>query len=145
MPANPAQAAFTLTRLPSLHKGVGPAHARRILARLTGAGPAQQCLGMRRGRRRFAPGLPSTATLSRLAAAAGGPSPVPAAAILAVLAALIRARYPDTSARLADLEQLADAAAAQPSLHDALAGLSPEPARPGIAPGPGRRALDGTP
>ena len=40
---------------------------------------------------------------------------------------LIRARYPDAAARLADLQRLADAAAAQPSLHDALAELTLDP------------------
>jgi DNA helicase-2/ATP-dependent DNA helicase PcrA len=67
------------------------------------------------------------ATLSRLAAAAGEPSAAQAAAILAVLEPLIRARYPDAAARLADLERLADAAATQPSLHDALAELTLDP------------------
>jgi DNA helicase-2/ATP-dependent DNA helicase PcrA len=40
---------------------------------------------------------------------------------------LIRARYPDAAVRLTDLQRLADAAAAQPSLHDVLAELTLDP------------------
>ena len=47
--------------------------------------------------------------------------------MLALLDPLIRARYPDAAARLTDLQRLADAAAAQPSLHDALAELTLDP------------------
>ena len=47
--------------------------------------------------------------------------------ILALLDPLIRARYPDAAPRLADLRRLADAAAAQPSLQDALAELTLDP------------------
>jgi len=68
-----------------------------------------------------------TATLERLAAAAGEPAACQATAILAALDPLIRARYPDAAARIADLQRLADAAAAQPSLHDALAELTLDP------------------
>ncbi|MGH3190093.1 MAG: ATP-dependent helicase [Streptosporangiaceae bacterium] len=123
--ANPANdlAWFRLLRL---HEGIGPAHARRIIDRLTGAGlpgDAAEIAEAAPARSRAA----VTATLSRLAAAAGEPSPAQAAAILAVLEPLIRARYPDASARLADLERLADATAAQPSLHDALAELTLDP------------------
>ena len=46
---------------------------------------------------------------------------------MTILEPLIRARYPDAAARLADLRRLADAAAAQPSLHDALAELTLDP------------------
>ena len=87
------------------------------------------------------------ATLGRLAdaAGAGAPTPTPtaaaaatttaattapaaaAAAILALLDPLIRARYPDAAVRITDLQRLADAAAAQPSLHDALAELTLDP------------------
>ena len=110
--ANPADdlAWFRLLRL---HEGIGPAHARRILARLTGAGSPGGAADITEAvpaRSRAA----VTATLTRLTAAAGEPSPAQAAAILAILEPLIRARYPDASARLADLERLADAAAAQP-------------------------------
>ncbi len=50
-----------------------------------------------------------------------------AAAILVILDPLIRARYPDAAVRIIDLQRLADAAAAQPSLHDALAELTLDP------------------
>ena len=46
---------------------------------------------------------------------------------MTILDPLIRARYPDATARLADLRRLADAAAGQPSLHDALAELTLDP------------------
>ena len=48
-------------------------------------------------------------------------------AILEILDPLIRARYPDAAVRITDLQRLADAAAAQPSLHDALAELTLDP------------------
>ena len=44
-----------------------------------------------------------------------------------ILDPLIRARYPDAAVRITDLQRLADAAAAQPSLHDALAELTLDP------------------
>ena len=169
--ANPANdlAWFRLLRL---HEGIGPAHARRILACLAGDTPAadgtevpvpvparpdalptasfdrsrsvvwSQAAEASSDRSRSvlpdawsqatsaAPARSRAAleeTLTRLAAAAGGPSSAQAAAILAVLDPLIRARYPDAAARLADLQRLADAAAAQPSLHDALAELTLDP------------------
>ena len=46
---------------------------------------------------------------------------------MTILDPLVRARYPDAEARLADLRRVADAAAAQPSLHDALAELTLDP------------------
>src|SRR5580698_8190257 len=175
--ANPANdlAWFRLLRL---HEGIGPAHARRILAQLTGDSPPaggteapvpvpappgarSQAAEASSARSRSVPpearseaaeassdrsrsALPDAwsraasaaparsrvaleETLTRLAAAAGDPSSAQAAAILAVLDPLIRARYPDAAARLADLQRLADAAAAQPSLHDALAELTLDP------------------
>jgi len=68
------------------------------------------------------------ATLGRLADAAGLTGAAEqAAAILVLLDPLIRARYPDAAVRLTDLERLADAAAVQPSLHDALAELTLDP------------------
>jgi DNA helicase II / ATP-dependent DNA helicase PcrA len=169
--ANPANdlAWFRLLRL---HEGIGAAHARRILAQLTGDSPpadgtevpvpvparpdALPTASSGRSRSvvwsqaaeassdrsrsvlpdawsRAASAAPARSraaleeTLTRLAAAAGDPSSAQAAAILAVLDPLIRARYPDAAARLADLQRLADAAAAQPSLHDALAELTLDP------------------
>jgi DNA helicase II / ATP-dependent DNA helicase PcrA len=150
--ANPADdlAWFRLLRL---HDGIGPVHARQVLARLD-AGPdstgpdstGPDSTGPdSTGRDSSGPEVPPDgwaqaaeaapararpalmATLARLAAAAGEPAATQAAGILAVLDPLIRARYPDAAARIADLQRLADAAAAQPSLHDALAELTLDP------------------
>ncbi len=135
--ANPADdlAWFRLLRL---HEGIGPVHARRVLAAMTQDGPAdgwQQVVEAAPARSRRA----LAATLGRLADAAGGPETAPAgtapvrtaavqaAAILVILDPLIRARYPDAAVRLTDLQRLADTAAAQPSLHDALAELTLDP------------------
>jgi DNA helicase-2/ATP-dependent DNA helicase PcrA len=118
--ANPADdlAWFRLLRL---HEGIGPVHARRVLACLesepgkaVGAAPARSRAAL-------------AATLRGLASAGSGPGAAQAAAVLAVLDPLIRARYPDAAPRLADLQRLADAAAAAPSLHDALAELTMDP------------------
>ena len=98
---------------------------------------------------RRTPGLPAVeaaparsrralaATLGRLADAAqqigdgqitgGQTAGGQATAVLALLDPLIRARYPDATARISDLQRLADAAAAQPSLHDVLAELTLDP------------------
>ena len=141
--ANPADdlAWFRLLRL---HEGIGPVHARRVLAALTqDDGPAdgwQQAIKAApvRSRRALA------ATLGRLSDAAGDPAAGPAqtapvqtapaqtvagqaAAILVILDPLIRARYPDAAVRISDLQRLADAAAAQPSLSDVVAELTLDP------------------
>jgi DNA helicase-2/ATP-dependent DNA helicase PcrA len=116
-------------RLLRLHEGIGPVHARRILAALPAGhdGPAEGwataiAAAPARSRRALA------ATLGRLAEAAGAPSALATAtAILAMLDPLIRAQYADAAVRLNDLQRLADAAAAQPSLHDALAELALDP------------------
>ena len=122
-------------RLLRLHEGIGPAHARRVLdaldpedgwARAVEAAPARsrRALAATLGRLADA-ALPEEAAQQATAqqtAAAGQ-----AAAVLALLDPLIRARYPDAAARLGDLERLADATAAQPSLHDALAELTLDP------------------
>jgi DNA helicase II / ATP-dependent DNA helicase PcrA len=125
--ANPADdlAWFRLLRL---HEGIGPVHARRILDALTSGrdsqpGCWQQAAAAAPARSRAA----LTATLGQLAAAAADPAAGQAAAILTILDPLVRARYPDAAARIADLQRLADAAAAQPSLHDALAELTLDP------------------
>jgi DNA helicase II / ATP-dependent DNA helicase PcrA len=125
--ANPADdlAWFRLLRL---HEGIGPVHARRILAALTSGqggppGPWKQAADAAPTRSRAA----LAATLSQLAAAASEPAAAQAAAILAILDPLLPARYPDAAVRIADLQRLADAAAAQPSLHDALAELTLDP------------------
>ena len=127
--ANPADdlAWFRLLRL---HDGIGPVHARNVLACLdlegsgsSGADGWQQAAEAAPPRSRAA----LTTTLGRLAAAAGSPAASQAVAVLAVLDPLIRARYADAAVRIADLQRLADAAAAQPSLHDALAELTIDP------------------
>jgi ATP-dependent DNA helicase UvrD/PcrA len=120
--ANPADdlAWFRLLRL---HEGIGPVHARRILDALSATDDWPSAVGAApvRARRALA------ATLGRLADAVGVPSALAVAAILATLDPLIRARYADAAVRLNDLQRLADAAAAQPSLHDALAELTLDP------------------
>ena len=133
--ANPADdlAWFRLLRL---HDGVGAGHARRVLDVLdpdTSGQPLPpedwpQAAEAVPARAR--PAL--TVTLGQLAAVAGDravgePAAAQAEAIVTILEPLIRARYPDAAARLADLRRLADAAAAQPSLHDALAELTLDP------------------
>jgi DNA helicase II / ATP-dependent DNA helicase PcrA len=131
--ANPADE-LAWFRLLRLHDGIGPGHARRVLA-ILGPDTAGQDVPPD-GWPRAAEAVPArsrpalTATLGRLASAASDPDPgtaAQAAAILAILDPLIRARYPDATARLADLRRLADAAAGQPSLHDALAELTLDP------------------
>ncbi len=72
----------------------------------------------------------TSATAAKAAATPATAAATPAtaaAAILALLDPLIRARYPDAAVRITDLQRLADAAAAQPSLHDALAELTLDP------------------
>jgi DNA helicase II / ATP-dependent DNA helicase PcrA len=127
-------------RLLRLHEGIGPAHARRVLNALHpgggDAGPPDAWAAAveaapARTRRALA------ATLGRLADAArqigdgqitgGQAAGGQATAVLALLDPLIRARYPDATARISDLQRLADAAAAQPSLHDVLAELTLDP------------------
>jgi DNA helicase-2/ATP-dependent DNA helicase PcrA len=151
-------------RLLRLHEGIGPVHARRILASLAPGQDAaadgwQQAIeaAPARSRRVLA------STLGRLADASGGPAAAgqtaagqtaagqtaagqtaagqtaagqtaagqtaasQAGAILVILDPLIRARYPDAAVRINDLQRLADAAATQPSLHDALAELTLDP------------------
>jgi DNA helicase-2/ATP-dependent DNA helicase PcrA len=125
-------------RLLRLHEGIGPAHARRILDALDPGGgdvdppdawaPAVEVAGLAPARSRRA----LAATLGRLADAAqpiagGQIAGGQATAVLALLDPLIRARYPDATARISDLQRLADAAAAQSSLHDVLAELTLDP------------------
>ncbi|HYB49089.1 MAG TPA: ATP-dependent helicase [Streptosporangiaceae bacterium] len=128
--ANPADdpAWFRLLRL---HDGIGPVHARQVLARLDSdsSDPDVAPEGWARAAEAAPPRSRRAlaATLERLAAAAGEPAAGQAAAILSVLDPLIRARYPDAAARTADLQRLADATAVQPSLNDALAELTLDP------------------
>jgi DNA helicase-2/ATP-dependent DNA helicase PcrA len=126
--ANPADdiAWFRLLRL---HEGIGPASARRVIGVLSLDQPGifERWAGA-------ADSVPArsraavAATVTGLIAAAGlDHSGGRATAILAALAAPLRARYPDAGARIADLERLADAAASRPSLHDALVELALDP------------------
>jgi ATP-dependent DNA helicase UvrD/PcrA len=134
-------------RLLRLHEGIGPAHARRVLDALDPGGdagppdawaPATDAVEAAPARSRRA----LAATFGRLADAAqqigdgqigdgqitgGRTAGGQATAVLALLDPLIRARYPDATARISDLQRLADAAAAQPSLHDVLAELTLDP------------------
>ena len=131
--ANPADE-LAWFRLLRLHDGIGPGHARRVLAVLDPDTSGQDLTP--EDWPRAAEAVPArsrpalTATLGQLATAANDPDPGTAAqagAIVTILDPLIRARYPDATARLADLQRLADAAAGQPSLHDALAELTLDP------------------
>jgi len=131
--ANPADE-LAWFRLLRLHEGIGPAHARRVLdaldpdpdgwARAVEAAPARSRRALAATLGRLADAAqPSTARPTTAGQAAAGQ----AAAVLTLLDPLIRARYPDAAVRLTDLQRLADAAAAQPSLHDALAELTLDP------------------
>ncbi|HEY1642762.1 MAG TPA: ATP-dependent helicase [Streptosporangiaceae bacterium] len=130
--ANPADdlAWFRLLRL---HEGIGPVLARRVIDALALTEPAPlgrwaaaaQCLPPR-----ARPAL--AATVEALTAAAALPQTAArAAAVLAAVHDPVSARYPDAAARLADLQRLADAAAARPSLHDALVELALDPPQSG--------------
>ncbi len=126
--ANPADdlAWFRLLRL---HEGVGPVLARRVIEALEIAEPrpfarwqaAEHVLPQRSA-------AAVGATFRYLALAAEQEStPDRAASVLAALRDPLAARYPDAAVRFADLERLADAAAASPSLHDALVQLALDP------------------
>jgi DNA helicase II / ATP-dependent DNA helicase PcrA len=126
--ANPADdlAWFRLLRL---HEGVGPVLARRIIEMLRIEEPqpfsrwpeAQDALPHR-------PASTLSATVGQLMLAAELESTAErATTILAALHAPLAARYADVAVRFADLERLADAAAASPSLHDALVQLALDP------------------
>ncbi len=139
-------------RLLRLHEGIGPVHARRVLdalfsgpdgpadgpvdgwdgpdswAQAIEAAPARSRRALTATLGRLADAArPATATAAGMAAPAAVTPATAAAAILALLDPLIRARYPDAAVRITDLQRLADAAAAQPSLHDALAELTLDP------------------
>jgi DNA helicase II / ATP-dependent DNA helicase PcrA len=126
--ANPADdlAWFRLLRL---HEGIGPVLARRVIDALaiTEPGPFARWPDA-------SIALPERCaaavadTVSMLASAAGlEATSERAAAILAALRRPLEARYADAAVRLADLERLADAAAASPSLHEALVQLALDP------------------
>jgi DNA helicase II / ATP-dependent DNA helicase PcrA len=125
-------------RLLRLHEGIGPVHARRVLAALAldgstpdGSTPDGSAPGNGDWAQAAEAAPPRAqralaATIGLLADAAGQRGGQ-AEAVVALLDPLIRVRYPDAAPRLADLRRLADAAAAQPSLHDALAELTLDP------------------
>ena len=126
--ANPADdlAWFRVLRL---HDGIGPVHARRIIAELRPAEPAPL--------HRWPAGLATAPSRSRQALAATvvawsrprrcrAPPSVPPPSS-AALHAPLQARYPDAAVRIADLQRLADAAASRPSLHEALVDLALDP------------------
>jgi DNA helicase-2/ATP-dependent DNA helicase PcrA len=126
--ANPADdlAWFRLLRL---HEGVGPVLARRVIDELALTEPAPldrweraaECLPPR-----FRPAV--SATVRQLSTAAAVERTADrAAGILAALHDPVSARYADAGVRLADLQRLADAAAARPSLHEALVELALDP------------------
>jgi DNA helicase II / ATP-dependent DNA helicase PcrA len=126
--ANPADdlAWFRLLRL---HEGVGPVLARRVIdaLRLAEPGPFERWPGA-------CTALPERCvtavsdTVGMLASAAGLDSTSDrAATVLSALRRPLEARYADAAVRLADLERLADAAAASPSLHEALVQLALDP------------------
>jgi ATP-dependent DNA helicase UvrD/PcrA len=126
--ANPADdlAWFRLLRL---HEGVGPVLARRVIDALEIAEPqplrrwpeAERVLPQR-----SAAAVGETVRYLELAAQQERTADR-AASVLAALREPLAARYPDAAIRLADLERLADAAAASPSLHDALVELALDP------------------
>ena len=116
-------------RVLRLHEGIGPVLARRIIETLRlgepgpfGRWPAAADSVPARARAAVAK------TITGLAEAAGLERTADrAVAILAALAGPVKARYPDSGPRLADLERLADAAATRPSLHEALVELALDP------------------
>jgi DNA helicase II / ATP-dependent DNA helicase PcrA len=116
-------------RLLRMHDGIGPAHARRLIAALLLTEPAplgrwNEAVAAAPARSRAA----LAATLAKLADVAAETDPASlTAAALAALDAPLRSRYLDAEARIADLNRLADAAASRPSLHDALVELALDP------------------
>jgi len=116
-------------RLLRLHEGIGPAGARRVIGVLrpgeagvfdrwkeaVDASPARA----REPLAQTVGGLADAARLDR--------TPDRVREILLALDGALRARYADAETRIADLRRLADAAAARPSLHDALVELALDP------------------
>jgi DNA helicase II / ATP-dependent DNA helicase PcrA len=126
--ANPADdlAWFRLLRL---HEGVGPVMARRVIEALEIGEP--QPFGRWPAAVQLLPQRSASAvgeTVGFLAQAAEQERTADrAASVLAALRGPLAVRYPDAGVRFADLERLADAAAASPSLHDALVQLALDP------------------
>ncbi len=126
--ANPADA-IAWFRILRLHEGVGPVLAGRVTEalRLAEAGQFDRwpdAAGFLPGRLR--PAVSATVGQLIVASALSGTAAL-ATAVLTALRDPLTARYADVSVRLADLERLADAAAARPSLHDALVELALDP------------------
>jgi DNA helicase-2/ATP-dependent DNA helicase PcrA len=126
--ANPADQ-LAWFRLIRLHEGIGPVLAQRVIDALQVTEPdpfsrwpeAEQVLPQRA---RQALGT----TVRQLAEAAALDTTADrATAILAAIRAPLEARYADAMIRMADLERLADGAAASPSLHEALVELALDP------------------
>jgi DNA helicase II / ATP-dependent DNA helicase PcrA len=126
--ANPADE-LAWFRLIRLHEGIGPVLARRVVDALNIAQPGQ--LGRWPDAEEVLPPRARQqlgATMRGLAQAAVLDSTSDrATAILATLTEPLRARYADAVIRMADLQRLADAAAASPSLHEALVELALDP------------------
>jgi DNA helicase II / ATP-dependent DNA helicase PcrA len=126
--ANPADE-LAWFRVIRLHEGIGPVLAQRVIDALKltepgplGRWPAAEEAVPDRARRALA------ATMRGLTDAAALDSTADrATAILAALREPLQARYADAAARMADLERLADGAAASPSLHEALVELALDP------------------
>jgi DNA helicase II / ATP-dependent DNA helicase PcrA len=116
-------------RLLRLHEGIGPVLARRVIADLALADPdplARWPAAAQAVPPRSRPPLAATVD-ALIGAAAQERTGERAAAIVAALLDPLEARYPDAAARIVDLERLADAAAARPSLHEALVELALDP------------------
>ncbi len=116
-------------RILRLHEGIGPVLARKVIETLRIGDPGQfgrwpdAALALPQ---RSAQAV--TGTVLLLTEAAGQESTADrATTILAALREPLAARYADAAVRFADLERLADAAAASPSLHDALVQLALDP------------------
>jgi DNA helicase-2/ATP-dependent DNA helicase PcrA len=131
--ANPADhlAWFRLIRL---HEGIGPVLAQRVIdaLQITQPGPFERwpeaALALpQRARQGLAATIERLAAAAALASSGSSSTADRATAILDALRDPLQARYADAAVRMADLERLADAAAASPSLHEALVELALDP------------------
>jgi len=116
-------------RLLRLHEGIGPVVARRVIELLQIADPEPFKRWPRAEAsipRRAAAAVDATVRQLELAASQERTADR-ATTILAALRDPLAARYADAAVRCADLERLADAAAASPSLHEALVQLALDP------------------
>ncbi len=116
-------------RLLQLLDGVGPVMAKRLFGELLSDKPPVSALPGR-WREAEVPAAardPGRLLLETLADSAGDAVAVRAGRLKDALAPLIRSNYPDADPRLVDLEQLAGAAAAAPSLERFVAELVLDP------------------